>query len=103
MFKRDNPKVALLSIGAEKEKGNILTLAAHQLLAENKLINFVGNAEGRDLFNDKADVIVCDGFTGNVVLKSCQSIFTLCISVKLPMIILPVLTMKTTEAHQYWA
>jgi glycerol-3-phosphate acyltransferase PlsX len=75
VFKRDNPKVALLSIGAEKEKGNILTLAAHQLLAENKLINFVGNAEGRDLFNDKADVIVCDGFTGNVVLKSCESIF----------------------------
>lgn len=75
VFRKQQPKVALLSIGEEKEKGNLLTLAAHQLLAENKLINFVGNAEGRDLFNDKGDVIVCDGFTGNVVLKSCESIF----------------------------
>lgn len=71
----DNPKVGLMSIGEEKEKGNLLTLAAHQLLAQNQLINFIGNVEGRDLFNDKADVIVCDGFTGNVILKSVESVF----------------------------
>jgi glycerol-3-phosphate acyltransferase PlsX len=68
----DNPKVGLLSIGEEKEKGNIVTQAAHQLLAESNSINFIGNIEGRDIFGSKADVMVCDGFTGNVVLKACE-------------------------------
>ena len=71
------PKVGLLNIGEEKGKGNLLTQAAYQLLEDNDDINFIGNVEGRDLFNEKADVIVCDGFTGNVVLKQAESFFTI--------------------------
>ena len=71
------PKVGLLNIGEEKGKGNLLTQATYQLLEDNEDINFIGNVEGRDLFNDKADVIVCDGFTGNVVLKLAESFYTL--------------------------
>ena len=67
-----SPKVALLSIGEEEKKGNALTLAAHALMKGTDNFNFVGNVEGRDLFNDKADVVVCDGFTGNVVLKALE-------------------------------
>jgi glycerol-3-phosphate acyltransferase PlsX len=73
----ENPKVALLNIGEEESKGNLLTLAAHKLMAESDEINFIGNIEGRDLFFGKADVIVCDGFTGNVVLKEAEGIYTL--------------------------
>lgn len=75
VLKIEKPKVALLSIGEEKEKGNLLTLAAFNLLEDLRNIHFVGNVEGRDLFNDKADVVVCDGFTGNVVLKTCEGFF----------------------------
>lgn len=70
-----NPKVALLSIGEEKEKGNILNQAAYPQLEMNDRINFIGNVEGRDLFNGKADIIVCDGFTGNIVLKLCEDFY----------------------------
>ncbi len=73
----ENPKIALLNIGEEETKGNLLTIAAHRLFAESDEINFIGNLEGRDLFNGKADVIVCDGFTGNVVLKEAEGIYTL--------------------------
>lgn len=73
----ENPRVALLNIGEEETKGNLLTLAAHKLMAESDDINFIGNLEGRDLFMGKADVIVCDGFTGNVVLKEAEGIYTL--------------------------
>ncbi|HKP18055.1 MAG TPA: phosphate acyltransferase PlsX [Gaiellaceae bacterium] len=66
-----NPEVRLLSIGEEAEKGNQLTLEAHQLLAESTL-NFRGNAEGRDLLAKAADVVVTDGFTGNVALKALE-------------------------------
>jgi glycerol-3-phosphate acyltransferase PlsX len=69
LFGIKNPKVGLLNIGEEAEKGNLLTQATYTLLKETANINFIGNIEGRDLFNDKADVIVCDGFTGNIVLK----------------------------------
>lgn len=72
----DNPKVALMNIGEEEEKGNVLTQATYPLLQKTKL-NFVGNIEGRDLFNDKADVIVCDGFTGNVMLKLAETFYIL--------------------------
>lgn len=71
-----NPKVALMNIGEEEEKGNVLTQATFPLLQQSKL-NFVGNIEGRDLFNDKADVIVCDGFTGNVLLKLAETFYIL--------------------------
>jgi phosphate acyltransferase len=67
-----NPEVRLLSIGEEPEKGNQLTLEAHRLLAEDADLNFKGNTESRDLLEGAADVIVCDGFTGNVVLKALE-------------------------------
>jgi glycerol-3-phosphate acyltransferase PlsX len=73
----ENPRVALLNIGEEESKGNLLTLAAYKLFQESDEINFIGNVEGRDLFLGKADVIVCDGFTGNVVLKEAEGIYTL--------------------------
>ena len=72
-----SPKVALLNIGEEKGKGNLLTQATYQLLEDNEDINFIGNVEGRDLFTEKADIIVCDGFTGNVVLKLAESFYSL--------------------------
>lgn len=75
----ENPKVALMNIGEEDEKGNMIALASHRLMKETKLFNFSGNVEGRDLFNDKADVIVCDGFTGNVMLKLAESFYVLTI------------------------
>lgn len=68
------PRVALLSIGTEEVKGNDLTKEAFKLISETNL-NFVGNAEGHDLFKDVADVIVTDGFTGNVVLKAGEAIY----------------------------
>ncbi len=64
-----SPKVALLNIGEEEKKGDILRKDTYELMRENGQYRFVGNVEGRDLFNNKADVMVCDGFTGNVVLK----------------------------------
>lgn len=70
-----NPKVGLLNIGEEEEKGNNLTIATYPLLRANKKINFIGNTEGRDLFTDAADVYVCDGYTGNVVLKLAESFY----------------------------
>jgi glycerol-3-phosphate acyltransferase PlsX len=65
---RDNPRVGLLSIGEEEHKGNEMTRAATPLL-KTLPINFIGNVEGRDIYTGKADVIVCDGFIGNVALK----------------------------------
>ncbi len=73
----DNPKVALMNIGEEDEKGNMLSMATFPLMRDTNLYNFVGNVEGRDLFNDKADVIVCDGFTGNVMLKLAESFYVM--------------------------
>lgn len=70
----DEPKTGLVNIGEEEGKGNILAQAAYPLLKENKHIHFVGNIEGRDVLKDKADVMVCEGFTGNVVLKLAESI-----------------------------
>lgn len=72
----DNPRVGLLNIGEEKEKGNLLSQQSYELLANDKSINFIGNIEGRDLFHHKvADVVVCDGFIGNIVLKTCEGMF----------------------------
>lgn len=77
VFEIENPKVGLMNLGEEEQKGTLLTQAAHQLFKIDNSINFIGNIEGRDLFNDKADVIVCDGFTGNVILKMAESFFDL--------------------------
>ena len=65
----DEPKVGLLNIGEEPKKGDLLRQATYTVMAEQDQYRFVGNLEGRDLFTDKADVMVCDGFTGNVILK----------------------------------
>jgi phosphate acyltransferase len=70
------PEVRLLSIGEEPEKGNQLTLEAHALLAEAENLNFAGNTESRELLRGAADVVVCDGFTGNVVLKLLEGTIT---------------------------
>ncbi len=79
LFKIDNPRVALMNIGEEDEKGNMLSMATFPLMKDTNLFNFVGNVEGRDLFNDKSDVIVCDGFTGNVMLKLAESFYVITI------------------------
>jgi glycerol-3-phosphate acyltransferase PlsX len=71
----NNPTVGLLNIGEEEGKGNALCKDAYPLLKENQQINFIGNVEGRDIFNGGPDVTVCDGFTGNVVLKLGESIY----------------------------
>ena len=71
----NKPKVSLLNLGEEKTKGNMLTQATHSMMLNNSDYNFVGNIEGRDLFDSDIDVIVCDGFTGNVVLKEAEGIF----------------------------
>lgn len=77
VYNMEAPKVGMMNIGEEEEKGNLLTQASYHLLKENININFIGNIEGRDLFNDKADVIICDGFTGNVMLKLAESFYVL--------------------------
>jgi glycerol-3-phosphate acyltransferase PlsX len=71
------PRIALLSIGEEDSKGNLLTVATNKLLWEQNQINFIGNIESRSAFSDAADVIVCDGFIGNVMLKQAEGIYTL--------------------------
>ncbi len=71
----NNPKVGLINIGEEEGKGNLLAQAAYPLLKENEHINFIGNIEGRDILLSKADVMVCEGFTGNVVLKLAESVY----------------------------
>ncbi|HMU72702.1 MAG TPA: phosphate acyltransferase PlsX [Ferruginibacter sp.] len=71
----ENPKVGLVNLGEEEGKGNILAQATYPLLKANKQINFTGNIEGRDILLNKADVLVCEGFTGNVVLKLAESIY----------------------------
>ena len=69
------PTVGLMNVGEEKEKGNHLSQNTYHLLEKNKHINFQGNVEGRDIFNGKVDVIVCDGFTGNIILKMAESFY----------------------------
>ena len=77
VYGNENPRVALLNIGEEESKGNLLTIAAHELMSKSDEINFTGNIEGYDLFSGKADVVVCDGFTGNVVLKQAEGIYSI--------------------------
>ena len=73
VLKRKNPRVGVLSNGTEDSKGNELTLAAFNLCRQLDL-NFIGNVEGHDLFKDHVDVVVCDGFVGNIVLKTAESL-----------------------------
>ncbi|MBT7726424.1 MAG: phosphate acyltransferase [Flavobacteriales bacterium] len=71
------PKIGLLNLGEEKTKGSMLTQAAYEIMEDSKDYNFIGNIEGRDLFEEDSDVIVCDGFTGNIVLKQSESFYNL--------------------------
>jgi glycerol-3-phosphate acyltransferase PlsX len=73
VFGTENPRVGLMSMGEEETKGNELTKEVHEVLKDSSL-NFIGNVEGHDLFTGKADVIVMDGFTGNVVLKASETL-----------------------------
>lgn len=73
-YGKENPRVALLSMGEEDTKGNDLTLATHEMLRAAKMINFVGNIEGSRILDGVADVVVCDGFVGNAILKFGESI-----------------------------
>ncbi|HTD41001.1 MAG TPA: phosphate acyltransferase PlsX [Mucilaginibacter sp.] len=77
VYNMPNPRVALVNIGEEEEKGNILCQATYPLMKESTQFNFIGNIEGRDFFNESADVYVADGFTGNVVLKMAESFYVL--------------------------
>lgn len=73
-----NPKVGLMNIGSEEEKGNLITKSAHELMKDSSDFNFIGNIEANDIFTeDKADVIVCDGFVGNIILKEAEAFYTL--------------------------
>jgi glycerol-3-phosphate acyltransferase PlsX len=73
IFGVKNPKIALLSVGEEDAKGNQLVFEAAELLRQTR-VNFVGNVEGRDILGSKADIILCDGFTGNIMLKFAESV-----------------------------
>jgi glycerol-3-phosphate acyltransferase PlsX len=79
LLQRENPRVALLSNGSEEHKGNELMRAAYQLLAQGH-VNFIGNQEGRDLFSGDFDVLVFDGFTGNIAVKSAEGAFAVLMS-----------------------
>ena len=71
----NNPRVGLLSIGEEKEKGNKLNKNTYEMMEEeNEINNFIGNVEGRDIFKGNCDVVVCDGFVGNIVLKTTEGV-----------------------------
>lgn len=81
VFGVPNPRVAVLNIGGESSKGNALSLATHKMLKEDSRgLNFVGNIEGRDVFLGGCDVMVCDGFTGNVTLKVAEGVAKMLIS-----------------------
>jgi len=71
-YEVDSPRIGLVSIGEEPEKGNQLVKETHQLLADDSTINFIGNVEGRDVLGGDVDVLVADGFTGNVILKTLE-------------------------------
>jgi len=75
VFGIKHPKVGLMNIGEEGGKGNLVSQSAHEIMKTTKQFHFIGNIEGCDLFNHKADVIVCDGFTGNVIIKQAESIY----------------------------
>lgn len=72
-----HPRIGLLNIGEEEGKGNLLTQSAYTLMKDSKDFHFIGNIESRDLFKSKADVIVCDGFTGNILLKQMEAVYRL--------------------------
>jgi glycerol-3-phosphate acyltransferase PlsX len=77
VLKIKNPRIGLLNIGQEEGKGNLLCQSSFQMMKDSRDFNFYGNIESRDLFRSKVDVIVCDGFTGNIVLKQIEAMYRL--------------------------
>lgn len=75
VFHVKNPRVGLLNIGSEEKKGSLTTQSAFQMMKDSKDFHFIGNVEGRELFRDNVDVIVCDGFVGNIVLKQVEAMY----------------------------
>ena len=73
VLKKPHPRIGLMSIGEESTKGNEMTLMAHKLLSDDHSLNFIGNVEGRDVLKGTCDVVICDGFVGNIVLKLVES------------------------------
>lgn len=71
----DSPRVGLLNIGSEPEKGNLVSQAAYSIFKDSSKINFTGNIEGYDVFTGESDVLVCDGFVGNIILKTAESLY----------------------------
>jgi len=71
----DHPRVGLLNIGSEPEKGNLVAQAAYSIFKDSSKIDFIGNVEGYDLFTGECDVLVCDGFVGNIILKTAESLY----------------------------
>jgi len=74
VLEKPNPRIGLMSIGEESTKGNEATLTANKLLSDDHSLNFIGNVEGRDILKGTCDVVICDGFVGNIVLKLVESI-----------------------------
>jgi len=75
VFHVKDPRVGLLNIGSEEKKGSLTVQSAYQLMKDSKDFNFIGNVEGREFFRDNVDVIVCDGFVGNIVLKQVEAMY----------------------------
>lgn len=79
VFGIQNPRVALMNIGEEEGKGNLISKATYELMKDTNEFNFIGNIEGNDLYKGKADVVVCDGFTGNIILKLSESFYNIAV------------------------
>lgn len=77
VFGIEEPKVGLINMGEEEKKGTVVAQSAYQLFKNNEKVHFIGNIEGKDIFSDKADVMVCNGYTGNIILKMAESIYDL--------------------------
>jgi glycerol-3-phosphate acyltransferase PlsX len=77
VYKKENPRVGLINIGEEQEKGNLVVRSAYEMMKGTKNFNFVGNVEGNEIFDSKADVLVCDGFVGNIILKEAEALYKL--------------------------
>jgi glycerol-3-phosphate acyltransferase PlsX len=75
MYNNPSPRVGLLNIGIEEEKGNLLTKSTYQAMKDSSDFNFIGNVEGNNIFDDNVDVIVCDGFVGNVIIKQLEGFY----------------------------
>lgn len=73
----ENPRVGIMSIGAEQSKGNLLVKKTHELIKADKHLNFIGNLEGRDIFDGQCDVVICEGFVGNVTLKITEGLVSM--------------------------